>query len=447
MRRFFILLLIGFTTYTFAQETTKVYLFKLQEEIAKPAVMRVERALEKAEKEHADVVIMQLNTFGGELESADKIRTLLLESKIPVWAYIDNNAASAGALISIACDSIYMRSGSSIGAATVVNQTGEVQPDKYQSYMRSMMRSTAEARGRRPDIAEAMVDQDVYVKGISDSGKVLTFTTVEAIQYGYCQGQAESVEEVLKQAGVQKYTIEEQRYSAIEKVIGFLISPMVSGLLIMLIIGGIYFEFQSPGIGFPLAVAILGALLYFAPLYLEGLAANWEIIIFAVGLLLLALEFFVIPGFGVAGVAGIICVLGGLALSLIGNVGFDFSGIPAMDIIRSFCIVIVAFTIAFPLSIWLGKKLFTNRLFGNKLALSTVQNASDGYTVLQPEFSSIVGKIGVAQTLLRPSGKIFIDENVYDAVAQVGYIEKGETVRIVGYENSNLIVIKTELEL
>ncbi|MBR3938758.1 MAG: nodulation protein NfeD [Bacteroidales bacterium] len=444
MKRIIILLLQLFciASAIYSQEETKIYLFKVEEDIAQPAVMRVEKALEKAKENQSDLLIMQLNTFGGELAAADKIRTMLLQSEIPVWAYIDNNAASAGALISIACERIYMHSGSSIGAATVVNQTGEVQPDKYQSYMRSMMRATAEARGRRPDIAEAMVDPDVEVKDIVDSGKVLTFTTEEAIANNYCEGQAESVKELLEKAGVQNYVIEEQHYTFIEKVINFLINPMISGLLIMLIIGGIYFEFQSPGIGFPLAMAVLGALLYFAPLYLEGLAANWEIILFVVGIALLALELFVIPGFGVAGVGGIIFIVGGLALSLVGNIGFDFSGVPTSDMIQSFSTVIIAISVSFPLAIWLGKRLFVNTTIGDKLALVAEQKSSEGYTVSQPEFNSLVGSQGVAETILRPSGKVRIGTEVYDAVAQVSYIEKGEKIRVVMHENSNLVVEK-----
>lgn len=444
MKRIIILLLQLFciASAIYSQEETKIYLFKVEEDIAQPAVMRVEKALEKAKENQSDLLIMQLNTFGGELAAADKIRTMLLQSEIPVWAYIDNNAASAGALISIACERIYMHSGSSIGAATVVNQTGEVQPDKYQSYMRSMMRATAEARGRRPDIAEAMVDPDVEVKDIVDSGKVLTFTTEEAIANNYCEGQAESVKELLEKAGVQNYVIEEQRYTFIEKLINFLINPMISGLLIMLIIGGIYFEFQSPGIGFPLAMAVLGALLYFAPLYLEGLAANWEIILFVVGIALLAVEIFVIPGFGVAGVGGIIFIVGGLALSLVGNIGFDFSGVPTSDMIQSFSTVIIAISVSFPLAIWLGKRLFVNTTIGDKLALVAEQKSSEGYTVSQPEFNSLVGSQGVTETILRPSGKVRIGTEVYDAVAQVSYIEKGEKIRVVMHENSNLVVEK-----
>ena len=420
--------------------STKVYHFKVEEEIAKPAVMRVEKALAEAAEKQCDVVVMQLNTFGGELESADKIRTMLLQSKLPVFAYIDNNAASAGALISIACERIYMHSGSSIGAATVVNQNGEVQPDKYQSYIRSLMRATAEARQRRPDIAEAMVDPDIEVPGISDKGKVLTFTTEEAIRNGYCEAQAETLKEVLEQADIEEYTIVEQRYSFIEKVVGFLVNPVVSGLLIMLIVGGLYFELQSPGIGLPLIVAATAAVLYFAPLFLEGLAANWEIVVFFIGVILLILEIFVIPGFGFAGIGGIVLIVTSLTLSLVGNIGFDFSGIPMHDFFTKLFVVIIAVTAALPISVWLSRKLFEGRTFGPKLALNEVQNASEGYTVSVPETASLVGKTGVATTLLRPSGKVEIDGEAYDAVATVGYVEKGTAVKVTGYENGTLLV-------
>ena len=421
-------------------KTTKIYHFKVEEMIAKPAVMRVEKALEEAQELNCDLVIMRLNTFGGELESADKIRTMLLQSPIGVWVYIDNNAASAGALISIACERIYMHSGSSIGAATVVDQNGEVQPDKYQSYMRSLMRATAEARNRRSDIAEAMVDPDIFIPQISEKGKVLTFTTEEAIQNGYCEGQAENMNEILAQAGIEEYEFHEQRYSFIEKVVGFLINPVVSGILIMLIVGSLYLEFHSPGIGLPLLVAAIAALLYFAPLFLEGLAANWEIIIFVLGIVLLALEIFVIPSFGFAGIGGIVCVVTGLTLSLVGNIGFDFSGLNISDFLMKLFIVIIAVTAAIPLSIWLSRKLFEGRTFGHRLALNEVQNASEGYTVSDAETASLIGRTGIAVTLMRPSGKVEIDGDTYDALSSVSYVEKGTQVKVVGYENGTLVV-------
>lgn len=441
MRHFLSLLLIALLPLgAMAQNDKKtVYRFSIDEEIAPPASLRVEKAMAEAAELNADIIVVHINTFGGTLDDADKIRTAFLQADRPVYAYIDNNAASAGALISIACDSIYMHSGSSIGAATVVDQMGQVQPDKYQSYMRSLMRTTAEARGRRPDIAQAMVDPDIKVEGISDSGKVLTFTTQEALKYGYCEAEVESVAQLLQHAGVENYTIREQRYTFIDKLIGFLITPVVSGILIMLIIGGIYFELQQPGIGFPLILALVAAALYFAPLYLEGLATYWEIIIFFVGIVLIILELFVFPGFGVSGIMGIICIVAGLVFSMVGNVGLDFSGIPAGLIANRLMTVLVALAVALPLSIWLGKKLFESTLFGG-LALNTEETADQGFTVAGQREQGLVGQRGTAATILRPAGKVTIGERNFDAVAQIGYIEQGQPVVVVDYVNGSLVV-------
>ena len=163
-----------------------------------------------------------------------------------------------------------------------------------------------------------------------------------------------------------------------------------------------------------------------------------------IGIVLLAIGIFVFPGFGIAGIGGIICVIGGLALSLIGNVGFDFSIVPSSDMIQSFSTVIISVSIAFPLAIWLGKKMFTNNMFGAKLALVAEQKASEGYTVSQPVFNSLIGEKGVAETILRPSGKVRIANDVYDAVAQISYIERGEKIVVVEHENSNLVVAKVD---
>lgn len=436
---FVILMAMSFGAAYAQTDSKKIYYFHIDEEIAPPASLRVEKAMEEAKSVKADVIVVHINTFGGTLDDADKIRTFFLESSIPVWAYIDNNAASAGALITLACDSIYMHSGSSIGAATVVDMQGEVQPDKYQSYMRSLMRTTAETKGRRPDIAQAMVDPDIYVAGISDSGKVLTFTTSEAIKYGFCEAEVSSIEDIMDHAGVDKYTVHDQRYTFIDKVIGFLVTPAVSGLLIMLIIGGIYFELQQPGIGFPLILALSAAALYFAPLYLEGLATYWEILLFIIGIVLIALEIFVFPGFGVSGVLGLLCMIVGLVFSMVGNVGFDFSHVPSGAIVNRTMIVIVALTVALPLSILLGKKLFESTLFGG-LALNTAEETAEGFTVAGNTEQSLIGADGEAATILRPAGKVVIDGKYYDAVAQIGYIEKGQAVKVVDYVNGSLVV-------
>ncbi|OFX32646.1 MAG: serine protease [Bacteroidetes bacterium GWF2_42_66] len=435
-----------------------VYKLNIKENIA-PAIWRqTQQAFEAADSLNADLMLIHMNTYGGTVLDADSIRTKILNSPIPVYVFIDNNAASAGALISVACDRIYMRKGSSIGAATVVNQTGEKMPDKYQSYMRSIMRATAESHGkdtiieqqdtilrwkRDPRIAEAMVDEDVYIEGIIDTGKILTFTPLEAVKYGFCEGIVENVEELMDEAGYENYEIVEYKPTGLERLIGFLVNPVVSGILIMAILGGIYFEMQTPGIGFPLIIAVLAAITYFAPLYLEGLAANWEIIIFVVGLILVAVEIFVFPGFGIAGISGIVLAFSGLVLSLIGNVHFNFDGVEPRQVMVALSTVVIATFTGFVLSLWLSKRLFTTQSGVLKnLSLQDVQKREDGYVSIDIRLMDLKGKEGIAHTVLRPSGKVKIEETVYDAVSELGMIEKGEAIKVVRVETTQVYVEK-----
>ena len=447
-------------TDSLAGDKILVYSFAIMDNIAAPTWRLTQEALDEAYELGADVIILHLNTYGGEVSAADSIRTKLLNARVPVHVFIDDNAASAGALIAIACDSIYMKPGGKIGAATVVNQTGEQVPDKYQSYMRATMRATAEAHGkdtlvsgndttymwhRNPAIAEAMVDPKLYVEGISDTGQVLTFTASEAIEFGYCEGTAESLREVISKLGIKEYELKSYTPSGMDKVIGFLINPMLSGVLIMIIIGGIYFELQSPGIGFALAASVIAALLYFAPLYLEGMAENWEVILFIVGVVLMMVEIFAIPGFGVAGVAGIIAMVTGLTLSLVDNVVFEdpeFTGEGLGLLMKSLSLVLVAALLGLILSLWTTKKLLTTSAFSN-LSLKSEQQVDKGYIAVDTEQQSLVGEPGVAHTVLRPSGRVRVNEKIYDAMAEYGFIEKGESVKIVRYESGQVYVVKT----
>ena len=440
--RLFLFALCFLPLATFAQQNgKKVYFFTIDEEIAKPAQRKTELAVKEAEKQGADILLLHLNTFGGELEAAENIRTALLDAPMPVFVFIDKNAASAGALISIACDSIYMSQGASIGAASVVNQTGEVMPDKYQSYMRAMMRATAITNGRDPDIAQAMVDPDIEVIGVSEKGKVLTFTTTEAIKFGFCEGEAHSKEEVMELAGVEEYYFVEQVNSFIEKIILFLINPMVSGILIMIIVGGIYFELQTPGLGFPSVAALIAAALYFAPHYLNGLAEHWEIILFVVGLGLIILEIFAFPGFGVAGISGIILVISALVLSMTLNFGFDFTFSSPTTIIKKIAIVLGFSSAGFLSSIWLGMKLITADTRLGTIALKTEMSKETGFISQDISMYNLVGKTGRAVTFLRPAGKVEVEDEIYDAVSEFGVIEKDTEVRIIRFENSQLVVV------
>lgn len=440
MRYFLLFCALWLSVSAFAQSKKRVYQYKIQEEIGPAAWRNTQKAVAEAEALDADYLLIHMNTYGGLVDAADSIRTRLLNAKPIVLVFIDNNAASAGALISIACDSIYMRKSASIGAATVVNQTGEVVPDKYQSYMRATMRATAESTGRDPRIAEAMVDPSVYIEGIIDSGKVITFTSSEALRYGFSNGTAESIAEVLALAGVKEYTIVKQQLSSLDRLINLLVSPAVSGILVLVILGGIYFELQTPGVGFPILASITAAILYFAPLYLEGLAANWEILLFIIGLALLAAEVFVIPGFGIAGIAGIASILVGLVFSLLQNDGFDLQLTGTTEVVTALATVLIPFTTVLVFLFLYGEKLLEKGAF-KRLVLQDVQAKEAGYIIADQH--QLLGAKGITKTTLRPTGKVEIEGERFDARAESGFIDSGERIEVVGQERFELIVRKS----
>lgn len=423
-----------------------VYTLELDEEIGPPTWRQTQAAFRQAREMNAACILIHMNTFGGALDAADNIRQHILDYDRPVMVWVDRNAASAGALISIACDSIYMSRGASIGAATVVDQNGTPAPEKYQSYMRSLLRATAEANSRDPRIAEAMNDSRIRIEGINDSGKVLSFTTAEAITNHYCEAESNTMQELLNRAGFSDCKIITYTPTFLDKIINFLLLPVVSGLLIMLIIGGIYFELQSPGIGFPLVLAITGAVLYFAPLYLEGLAAHWEILVFIVGVVLLVIELVAIPGFGIVGIAGIVLIILGLSLSLVGTMpdGSNFAMPDWTQFGKTALLVMVVVTITLFTSIFAGERFFGTKFLG-RLVLTTEQDSETGYvsTEMKAQKSLLTGKIGHTITLLRPSGKVEIDGEQYDATAETGYIEPGTSIEVISIGVAQVVVRKS----
>ena len=440
MRHLFLTLFLAINIASFAQK--RVMVMKIDNVIDPRMNRYTELAFDHATETEADIIIIEMDTYGGAVNDADDIRTRILEYSKPVWVFINKDAASAGALISIACDSIYMAKGSSIGAATVVTQDGSAAPDKYQSYMRSIMRSTAEAKGRDPKIAEAMVDEDLEVDSISVAGEVITFSTSEAINYGFCEAEVASIEEILERNGINDYSIDQFELTASEKVIRFFLNPIISGLLILIIIGGIYFELQTPGVGFPILAAIVALILYFTPYYLNGLAANWEIIMFIIGVLLILLEIFVIPGFGIAGFSGIVLTLAALILVMLNNDVFDFSFVKAGEILTA-AFTILAGLLGSLVIMFFGGVRLTNTKFFKRIALQTVQQRSEGYTS-NFKTESFIGRTGTAYTVLRPSGKIMIDDSLYDAYTRGDYIQKDEPVIVIGEEGTSLKVKKVE---
>ena len=436
MKRFFtlfssLILCIG----AFAADSLTVfYRIRLDQNIDPAARRLVTLGLEKAAAAEADYILLDMNTYGGAVDAADSIRNAILRCDRPVISFVNMQAASAGALISIACDSIYMKTGSSIGAATVVDQAGNVMPDKYQSFMRGMMRSTAQATGRDPKIAESMVD----------TANVLSLTPSEAVEVGFCEGVCEDEFEVARKvAGSDDFIIRnmEDDISWLDRLIQFLLNPLLQSIFMMMIIGGIFVEIRTPGIGLPLVTAIVGALLYFAPAYLGDLVSYWEILLFVVGLVLIGVEIFVLPGFGVCGILGIIAVVLSLAFAMVDNAElFHWDGsLNLQPILRPIGIVIISASAAIFGSVLLVRKLFATRSFDH-IALRQELKADEGFTGVASGLESLVGEKVTVFTDLRPSGKVkAADGRIFEATLRFGgFAEKGTSLTVISAEQGRL---------
>lgn len=434
-----IITILLLSTILSAQE--KVFVMEIRDGIDPRMERYVDLAFTEAENLDVDYVVIDMNTYGGRVDNADFIRQRILDFKKPVWVWINQNAASAGALISIACDSIYMTKGATIGAATVVTGDGNKASGKYQSYFVAKMRATAEAKGRNPDVAAAMVDEKVKVDS-SQKGKVLTLPTEKAMEYGYCEGVRTSVENVLEKNQINDPEMIHFELPWTEKVIRVFLNPFLSGILLLIVLGGIYFELQSPGMGFPGIAAAIAAIFYFIPYYFSGLAEYWEAAIFIVGVLLLVAEIFFIPGTGLAGILGAILSIGGLVLMMVGNIGFDFSYVPWADISNSLITVFIALVGGTTLVIWAIPKLFRSKRF-NQIALQDTMSREEGYTSTGYQ-EDLVGTMGIAYTVLRPSGKIKIEEKLYDAFTQGDFIDKDIKIIVISQEGTSLKVKKAD---
>jgi membrane-bound serine protease (ClpP class) len=396
----------------------------------------IQRGLSLASRNEASGVVLYIDTFGGLVDAADKIRKDLLDTDLTVISFIDKNAASAGALISIATDSIYMAPGASIGAATVVDGSGEYAAEKMQSYMRGLMRSTAEAKNRDPKIAEAMVDESIVIEGVIAEGKLLTLSTDEAVDLGLANGKFRTLTEVLNHMGWQDKELVDLQEHWAESVLRFLSNPVISSILMLMMLGGLYFELQSPGIGFPGIVSAIGTMLFFAPLYIMGLAQSWEIVLFFIGVLLILVEVFVIPGFGVSGLIGITLIIVSMATSLIGNVGLSF---PELHQISQ-----AIWTMAITLILGIGlvasmiRYMPENKLF-SKLILTDATDREHGY-ISSDSKDDLIGLEGVAMTSLRPAGTVLIEDKRIDVVSVGDFIEKGARIKVVDTTSSRVMV-------
>ena len=220
-------------------------------------------------------------------------------------------------------------------------------------------------------------------------------------------------------------------------------NPFISGILILVIIGGIYFELQTPGVGFPIIASIIATVLYFTPYYLNGLAENWEIIAFFIGIVLIALEIFVIPGFGVAGISGLILTVGSLILVMLNNDSFDFSFVKGDDLFIAVATTLLGMLGAIIIMLLGGVRLANSKAF-QRISLQDVQDHDKGFTSSFYKEKSMIGKSGKAYTILRPSGRVEIEGEIYDAFTRGNYIEAGTDIVVISDEGTSLKVKEAE---
>ena len=403
----------------------------------------VARVIEEASLAEDGIVLLDINTFGGRVDAAVMIRDELINTPVRTIAFINPRAISAGALISLACQTIAISSGGTIGAVTPVTggdgKEPEAADEKFMSYMRTEMRSTAERRGRPGNVAEAMVDPDVEIEGVSEKGKVLTLATDDALRLQIADFRAETAADVLAELELADAHIVETEFNWTEIVGRAVSNPVVSSFLLSLGFLGIMLELYQPGWGIPGTLGIACLLTFFFGHRVVQLAGSEEILLFMLGVALVLLEVFVIPGFGVSGIAGIALILVAVLLSLIGldfRVSWDLGLVNRALVTLSSSIVM---TLGGGLLIfWL---MPATGILG-RFVLKTTLKDEEGFTShsANPQGASPLGMIGEAMTDLRPAGKIRADGKRLDAVSEGRFIDAGANVVIVSWRSGTAVV-------
>ena len=398
----------------------------------------VERVLDEAAAAGAAAVILEINSFGGRVDAAVLIRDALLRARVRTVAFVNKRAISAGALISLAAETIAMADGGTIGAATPVEMGAPGAPaqpvaEKTVSYMRKEFRATAESRKRPPLLAEAMVDADVEIRGVIGKGKLLTLTTEEALKHKLADFRADSVEAVLERLGLAGAEIRRASPTWAEALLRFLTHPVVSSLLMTIGILGIIVELRTPGFGVPGAVGIASFALFFWGHWLLRLVGWEELLLVGAGVILLAVEVFVTPGFGVTGVLGLAALLGGLGLSLVG------AGATWAVILGAIGRVAVSLLLAIAAS--LAVLRFLPRLpFGRRLVLETELTAREGFASAPETDRAWLGKRGTTASQLRPAGIADIEGERVDVVSDGEFIDAGVPVAVVRVDGNRIVV-------
>lgn len=421
----------------------EAWILSIDGEINSGTVTYLRRGIQEATDAGADAVVLVLATPGGYLDAAIESRGIVLDAAIPTIAYVAREAYSAGAAIAIACETILFAPGGVLGAATpvtVVGQNIQEAPEKVISATRTMFRATAETRGRAPEVAEAMVDRDVSIPGLVERGKLLTLTAQQAAMWGYSDGEVPAIEPWLVEAGYGPAIPYEPRW--IDELVEALTSPVAVGLLITVGLLGLIVEMLVPGFGIPGLIGIVCLGTFFWTHFLVGLA-GWESIAFLFGgivAVLLEIFAFTAVDFGLAGLLGLVLIGLGFYTAMVG----PFSG--REQAVQAIAIVAAGLVVAVAAAIVLLARLPRTRLRLGGIILSTAitgrSHEQDG--TAEAVLSEWLGRRGVAATDLRPVGGGVFDDRRIDVVCEEGYLPKGTPIVVVRDDRYRKVVRRAD---
>ena len=415
------------------QNESTVYRVPVTGEIELGLAPYIQRAVKEAAEVGAAALILDIDTPGGRVDAAEIISDALTDSEVPVYSLVNRRAYSAGALIALSTSRIYMRPASVIGAATPVDGTGTKAPEKIVSAMRSQMRALAESNGLEPEVAAAMVDEDIEIDGVVESGKLLTLTTEEAVEIGYAEA-IEDLDALLVELGHEGATVVTLELNWAERLVRFFSSSVVSPFLLSLGFLGLLIEIRTPTFGLAGTMGLISLGLFFGSNMIVGLAGLEDVLIVGAGLVLLGIEAFVVPGFGIFGVAGIVAILAGLYMSLLGN-------IPTMPDFTRAAWVLTSSTLLLIGSAWALIRTLpsSSRLTESGIFLLAKTASASGYESAEVR-SDLVGKHGTAITDLRPAGTALVGDERIDVVSESEWISAGTPVKILSAEGYRHIV-------
>jgi membrane-bound serine protease (ClpP class) len=390
------------------------------------------RGLREAAAAKAAAVYLDIDTPGGRIDAAERIADAVGASDVPVYAFVNPRAYSAGALIALSTKGIYMRPGAVLGAATPVDGEGVKASEKMVSAMRGEFRALAEARGLDPRVAEAMVDERVEVPGLDDAGRLLTLSTNEALRVGYAKAAPAGEAELLAAIALPGARVVSIAPNWAELLVRFLTNPLVSPLLLSLGVLGLVFEIKTGTFGIGGLVSLVSLGLFFGSSFLVGLAGWEEVILLGIGLVAIAIEVFVLPGFGAAGILGIVALSAAVILALVGSSPSTADVTQALMVLGASLVITAAVAYA-----WLRHLPNSGRFAG--LFLRGGAHQADGYIAATPRHD-LVGQDGVAVTDLRPAGTAQIGPERVDVVTEGEYVAQGQAVRVVRSEGYRHVV-------